>query len=307
MPANDIKVSIIIPVFNVEKYIEQCATSLFEQTYQNIEFIFVNDASTDGSLAALYRVASKYNHRNIKISTNEKNSGSSATRNAGIKQATGQYITFCDSDDWMEHTAVEEMVNTAISHDADVVVTPFFTNTFHTEKTLHFTHPHISDLNSIPISFQYFSLWNKLIRSSILHTHGISFLPGIDCWEDLSVIARIYALNPKVVLLDRPFYHYRKYEYHSLTSHSHERQLADRLKNTEYLIQWFEQHNLHQKYEMFLLHLKFMSKIKMLRTKPRQYRCWKSTFPESNRYIMQYTDIPLHYRLAFLIAHIIIR
>ena len=88
----------------------------------------------------------------------------------------------------------------------------------------------------------------------------------------------------------------------SLTSSSHERQLEDRLIYANYLTQWFEERKLTERYAHFLNHLKFMSKIKMLRTSPRQFKRWKNTFPESNKYIMTYQDIPLKYRILFYLA-----
>lgn len=301
------KVSIIIPVYNVEQYITKCAESLLQQTYPNIEYIFINDASTDNSLKELRSTTDKYPSRNIIILDNKSNKGSSTTRNIGIELATGDYINFCDSDDWVESTAIEEMVATAIFNNADVVATPFYTNTFKTENVLYFPSSNIADLNSIPINFQHFSLCNKLIRASILQENNILSLPGIDCWEDLSITSRIFALTSSVVLLNKPFYHYRKYEYHSLTSDSHERQLNDRLRYTEFLIKWFTENNLSTKYTKFLNHLKFTAKIKMLRTTPKQFRLWKRTYPESNKHIMSYTDIPLHYRILFYLANKIIR
>lgn len=301
------KVSIIIPVYNVEKYIAKCATSLFEQTYSNIEYIFVNDASTDNSLQQLQLITNKYTTRNIIILNNKHNIGSSATRNKGLNIATGEFINFCDSDDWVEPRAIENMVKFALSQNADVVVTPFYTNTFKKENILYFSSTDIADLNKIPINFQHFSLWNKLIKTSFIKNNQLYSVPGIDCWEDLSVISRLYALEPKVVLLNTPYYHYRKYEYKSLTSDSHERQLNDRLKYADFLSKWFKEKKLEYKYEQFLNHLKFTAKIKMLRTSPRQYRHWKTTYPDTNKHIMSYTDIPLHYRLLFYIANILIR
>ena len=298
-------VSIIVPVFNAQDYINKCATSLLEQTYQNIEYIFINDASTDNSYKQLLDVISSFPNRICKVINNDKNIGSSATRNIGIMHAKGDYINFCDSDDRVEPTMIDDMVQTACINSADVVVTPFFTNTYENESILNYKSQEINNLNVIPLDFQHLSLCNKLTSTRLLK-ENLS-LDGIDCWEDLSIISRIYALDAKVVLLNKPFYHYRKYEYHSLTSSSHERQLSDRLKYTEFLIEWFDSKGLSNKYFQFLNHLKFTSKIKMLRTTPRQYKRWKNTYPESNKYIMSYRDIPFHYRILFYIANLIIR
>lgn len=100
------KVSVIVPVFNVEKYLRQCLDSILQQTYQNLEIIIINDGSTDGSDA----ICREYAGKDSRISYFAKeNTGISDTRNVGIRQATGEYVTFVDSDDWVEHTYVEEL------------------------------------------------------------------------------------------------------------------------------------------------------------------------------------------------------
>ena len=91
------KVSVIVPVFNVEKYLRQCLDSILQQTYQNLEIIIINDGSTDGSDA----ICREYAGKDSRISYFAKeNTGISDTRNVGIRQATGEYVTFVDSDDW---------------------------------------------------------------------------------------------------------------------------------------------------------------------------------------------------------------
>ncbi len=301
------KVSIVIPVYNVEAYITKCAESLFEQTYPNIEYIFIDDASTDDSFNVLNNIILKYKHRNIQIHRNTLNHGSSITRNIGLEKSSGDYLNFCDSDDWIEPNMIEEMVQATIKNGADIVTTPFYTNTFDKEKILSFKYNDISDLNKIPLDFLHFSLCNKLIRSSLIKENNISSLPNVNCWEDLSIISRLYVSSPKVIILDKPFYHYRKIKHRSLTFSPHERQLEDRMIYAEFLTNWFNEKYLSEKYAFFLHHLQFTAKIKMLRTSPRQYKRWKHTYPESNKYIMKYNDIPLHYRILFYLANIIIQ
>ena len=98
------KLSVIIPVYNVERYIERCAVSLFEQTLQDVEFIFINDKTPDCSMEILKNICKRYSFlkNNIKLLEHERNSGSATTRITGIKAAQGTYIAFCDSDDWVE-------------------------------------------------------------------------------------------------------------------------------------------------------------------------------------------------------------
>ena len=107
------KVSVVIPVYGVEKYIERCARSLFEQTMQEgIEYIFVDDCSPDRSIEILEKVLKEYPHREpqVKIIQHSKNQGIFYTRNTGVENATGEYIIHCDSDDWVEPDICMEKV-----------------------------------------------------------------------------------------------------------------------------------------------------------------------------------------------------
>lgn len=105
------KVSIIIPIYNVEQYLAQCLDSVINQTYKNIEIICVNDCSLDNS----FRILDEYskNDKRIKIINRENNGGLSAARNTGLDNASGKYIYFLDSDDWIDLDYIEKMLNAA--------------------------------------------------------------------------------------------------------------------------------------------------------------------------------------------------
>ncbi len=117
------KVSVLISVYNVEHYIERCARSLFEQTYCNLEYIFVDDCSTDNSLSELKRVMKDYSEKekSVKIIYHEKNKGLAAVRNTAFDNATGEFVCVVDGDDWMETDGIERLVNEQIVTNADVV------------------------------------------------------------------------------------------------------------------------------------------------------------------------------------------
>lgn len=116
-------VSIVVPICNVSLYIERCARSLFAQTYPNIEYIFIDDASPDDSIEILQQVIEDFPNRKnqIHILHNPRNKGLAATRFVGIDAAKGDYILNVDSDDWIEPTMVEEMMQAAIKSNADMV------------------------------------------------------------------------------------------------------------------------------------------------------------------------------------------
>ena len=125
-----VKVSVIIPVYGVEKYIERCAKSLFEQTLHDIEYLFIDDCSPDNSIKILESLLDSYpsrkaNTRILKMSTN---SGQAAVRMRGMKEATGEYLIHCDSDDWVDHQMYEKMYNYAKSNDYDMVWCDYYRN-----------------------------------------------------------------------------------------------------------------------------------------------------------------------------------
>ena len=117
------KVSIIVPIYNVEKYIERCAKSLFEQTLDNIEYIFIDDCSPDNSVSILEKMANSYPSRKslIRLFRFSENRGQALARQFGIQQARGKYIIHCDPDDWVDLDLYEILYNTAIEGDYDMV------------------------------------------------------------------------------------------------------------------------------------------------------------------------------------------
>lgn len=125
------KLSVIIPVYNVENYLMQCVDSVLQQTYTNLEVILVNDGSTDGS-ASICNALAETDHRIVVI--HQDNAGVSAARNAGIRKATGDYLTFVDSDDWIEREMYKTMLETAQAHGNPDVVMCDFMNVLGKEK-----------------------------------------------------------------------------------------------------------------------------------------------------------------------------
>ena len=122
------KVSVIIPIYNVSRFIERCACSLMQQTLNEVEYIFVNDATPDNSMELLRGVIARYPARaaQVKIVEHEHNKGLPAARNTGLAAATGEYIFHCDSDDFVEPEMLEHLYNAAKEKDADIVWCDWF-------------------------------------------------------------------------------------------------------------------------------------------------------------------------------------
>ena len=141
MPGNNIKVSVCIPVYGVEKYIERCARSLFEQTMtEGIEFIFVNDCTKDKSIEILEKVLGEYPHRKeqVKIIHHKSNLGAATARITAIASCTGDYVIHCDSDDWVEADLYEKMYNRAVETNADMVYCDYIIDGVNKSKKVKF-------------------------------------------------------------------------------------------------------------------------------------------------------------------------
>jgi len=186
-------VSIIIPVYNVQDYLVRCLDSVVNQTYNNIEILIINDGSTDNSKEIIQDYKEKYS--NI-IFYDQTNAGQASARNKGIKECSGEYILFVDSDDWIELNCVEECVQALISSYSDLVI--FDINTIKSNSIIkQVTGTNIFDSESVP--------WNKMYKKELWEGH--QFPEGV-WYEDLGVVPVIVGLTSKKVKLNKSLYNY---------------------------------------------------------------------------------------------------
>ena len=233
-------VSVIIPVYNVERYLAQCLDSVSHQTYQNLEIICVNDGSRDGSPDILRRYADE----DARIQVIDKaNGGVSRARNDALDCARGEYIMFVDSDDWVEPDACENAVNAMREYGADIVMWSYVSETenrssrkvifpettvFEKEEVrakLHrrfvgamgeeLSHPELVD-SLCPV-------WGKLYRRSLIQKSGARFvdLAEIGSYEDGFFNLEVFGKADRVVYLAAYLYHYRRDGSSSVTSAGH--------------------------------------------------------------------------------------
>ena len=179
------KVSVIVPVYNVEKYIEKCLNSLINQTLQDIEIIVVNDGSTDESKSIINRYLQDYNSK-IKYYEKE-NGGLSDARNYGMKFATGEYIAFLDSDDYVETTIYEKMYNKAIQENCDFVECDFIWKYENKEvKDCGYIYKNKFEM----LAYGRVVAWNKLIKRSLIIENSIEFPKGLR-YEDIEFFYKL--------------------------------------------------------------------------------------------------------------------
>lgn len=174
------KVSVIVPIFGVEKYIERCARSLFEQTLEDMEFIFVNDCTKDNSIDILLKVIDEYPNRKIQVHilNHEFNKGLPVARQTGIKAAKGEYIAHCDSDDWVSTNAYQLMYDTAVRENADMTICDFFVSDGVTNRP-YYTTLYNTEENNL---FVYINIWTRLVKRS-LYENDIQY-PNYAMFED---------------------------------------------------------------------------------------------------------------------------
>ena len=190
------KVSVIVPIYNVEKYISACARSLFEQTFKDVEYIFVNDCATDHSLEILKDVAAHYALPHCQFISHEHNRGSGAARLTGMEHAGGDFVMFVDSDDLVPANAVETLVRRQAETGADMVdgATDSFAEDAFFDRQLPFKGPHFVERliigNTVP-----HHVWGRLIRRSVFTDHDIHFTEGVNQAEDYSVMVYHYRVD----------------------------------------------------------------------------------------------------------------
>jgi hypothetical protein len=198
------KISVIIPVYNTEKYLSQCLDSVLTQTFQDFEVICVNDGSTDGSLAILEEYAKK--DPRIRVLT-QVNQGQSVARNEGMKLAGGEYICFLDSDDFYDEDFLYTLYTKSVESDADIVMT----NTRYVngnDSTLTSLTTQMLDQFADRIKIlPHGGVWDKIYKVTLLKEHHLRFHAGLYFEDNLFVVQALF-YAAKMVVIDGPSYNY---------------------------------------------------------------------------------------------------
>lgn len=203
--------SIIVPVYNTEQYIRLCLDSIISQTFRDIEIIIVDDKGTDNSMEIVQEYAKRDSR--IIIIENETNQGVAYSRNSGLEKATGKYISFIDSDDYIEPNYLYEMMIHSEEGRYDIVKGNFITE-FSDRKILSDMNPKIrkrlSSNEFAGIEFTY-AFWNAIYRRSVIEDNHIRF-PNLKNGEDMVFLIKFLLCSKNFQISDTPIYHYRQHE-----------------------------------------------------------------------------------------------
>ena len=291
------KVSYIVAVYNVADYIEQCARSLFEQTLEDIEIIFVNDASSDGCGEIIRRTLEEYPHRKgqVKILTHEKNKGIVETRKDGLSAACGEYINFIDGDDYVEPRMAELMYGKAVEKDADIVVCDIFWYERNSMRVVSLAPNGIigngENVRDDTINRKVMpNIWCRLIRRTLFEENHIVW-PVAAQIEDmvLSVQAVYYA--KRIAHVPVPLYCYRLNP-HSIscvnTLENSEKKLHMFVQNNKVIFDFLKRNGVAEKYSQGILINKMGAKNHIIHyTSQRKYlKLWLNTYPELNKLLV---------------------
>lgn len=299
----DYLLSIIVPVFRVERFISKCAHSLFSQSLSGIQFIFIDDKGGDKSIEVLREVLLAYPERNedTLIMTNPRNLGSSESRNVGLTYASGKYVTFCDADDWVELRMAEVVLDKMIKEEADIVWTDFYLSNKDSEVRVsqNYAEDAIECIKGL-LTEQFFgSLWNKMFRRDLFIYNNVLFPSRQDVWEDLLTNVQLFHFSKKVVYLSEAFYHYVQYNDSSLVKIRNDKQLSDILANSKSIITFLSDEGVLSNYENEIPILKLAAKQTLLyQTDRASFKKWREIYPESNKDISNYDKLPKHLRFV---------
>ena len=207
-------VSVLVPVYNVENYIERCILSIFNQSYDNLEIIIVDDCTPDNSMSVVQRIMDEYPKRQLqtKIVRHEHNEGLAVTRNTGLDNATGDYVMFVDSDDWLDNNTVSECMQIIEKEDVGVLVFNSIQvyNNFNKLTQFYSYNTKEEYIYNIIARKCPVNVWGKLYKRTIFGNNEARFIPGINNGEDYVTLPRIIYYSSSVVFTDKPYYHYNK-------------------------------------------------------------------------------------------------
>ncbi len=231
-----IKISVIVPVYNVEDYLIECLTSIINQTLKEIEIICIDDCGTDNSINILKEYAKKDDR--IRIISHKENKGLGPARNTGIKESKGEYISFIDSDDYISRDYLENLYNTIIKYDTDIVSTinikrvvgeaislysininkylSIFQKIFNKNHFEGISNANIKDEKENTKNYPFVVAWNKLYKRSFLLDNDLFFMDIKKGSEDEDFYQRLLLNSPSISYNHKSIYYYRERNY-SLT------------------------------------------------------------------------------------------
>lgn len=307
------KVSVIIPVYSVEKYIARCVRSLFEQTLDDIEYIFVDDCSPDNSIQILKQLIKEYPNREdqIRIVRMQTNSGQAAVRKCGCKLATGMYIIHCDSDDWVDADMYEVLYNEAVKGNHDIVICDYFLSKSKEDNV--YVNQDI-DLQPTKLMHKILSesvhsaLWNKLVRADI-YENDIMY-PQYNLREDLALTCQLLYHSKSIGYVKHPYYHYflnaESITNKRLSVEQSVSRAMQSIHNCKLMDNFLIRKGVISEYkaDMICMKLRLKNGIACMTNTKEGKKQWRSLFPELSGNEIVRSEASLKAKLTYLLVYI---
>ena len=283
------KISVVVPVYNVAKYIERCVCSLMEQTLNDIEYIFVNDCTPDNSIEILKQTLKRYPHRkdDVKIIHHCHNQGPSETRNSGLAVATGEFISYCDSDDWVDVEMYESLYLKAKKNDADIVYSNFrmvykdkeeiYKSALYSQEKGQMMKNYISSVWTV--------VWNMIAKRELYVNNNVKSPTHLCYCEDFWLSVRLMHYANRIAYVDEAFYNYNRINENSIVHKLNKK--TEKEEQTAYLetIEFFRREGVLEEYERELSWRVLKGKQELILDSC-SHNEFLQMFPTSHKYIM---------------------
>lgn len=303
MTTENPKISVIVPVYRVEQYLPRCLDSIVAQTFTDWECILIDDGSPDNSGA----ICDEYAEQDSRfVVIHQENRGSAGARNTGLEKCSGKYIICVDSDDWVEPDYLEQLYGKAMATDADIVGCNLIKE---------FPHKSIPTKNMLPensaicvggLLLGKIQGWLhvKMIRRSLLIDNNISWVEGLDLWEDVLFSLKVFTCAERISNVDEFLYHYR-FNKQSLVNTFGEKRIDNLIGVVKEIECFLQNRDLLERYYNDFIVMKTRVKVSILcESNPKLQRQYKSMYPEINKMIIYENSISKIKRIA---AYLILR
>lgn len=296
------KVTVIIPIYNVEKYVERCARTLFAQTLDELEFIFVDDCSKDLSINIIESILKEYPQRQnqVKILRHKNNKGVASARLTGILASKGEYLIHCDPDDYVDVTIYEKLYNKIKVSEADIVIcnsVKVEENGFYENENREYPTSEEYLLNWFTSNCSYYALWDKLMRRSLIMENLIFPQEGVNIGEDFECVVKAFYYAKKIVVEKSKLYYYCMRSDSITNSTLTPETVIIKCGVAQRIGDFFRD----TKFETFSYNFKFHTKL-ILRSYYKDKRNeWFSLFSECHTYVLKYNDNPFLVRLLWFL------
>lgn len=296
------KISIIVPIYKIERYLRQCIDSILAQTFTDFELLLIDDGSPDGCPA----ICDEYTKKDARIRVFHKpNGGLTSARNYGLDNAKGDWIMHIDGDDWIEPTYIEELYDTAIKNDADIAICGF--RFAYEDGSFVIEHPTVWDDNRSTSLNRYIAsvwttAWGSIHKSSLYHNNGVRSPKNITYCEDFHLMARICYFADKVVSIDRPLYNYRQ-QSSSIMHSLNDKTWRDELTSYKEIIDFFRNKGELEKY-IKTMSWRTLKAAQDMTLNPSRFEEFKNYNPDKKNYIWNCPFIGFKIKmLSWLITH----